>query len=148
MICNKCGNEHNGKKKMCNSCFNEKYNKQSVRYKEKYTRIPKKELRKNICFKCQKSYPEDLEEQTVLHHMSYESNNPLDNTIELCRSCHMALHNIKKGYPKWTQTEIWVLKNYWGRVPLSKIPIDRSLRAIFTKARQMNLVQKGDKWEI
>ena len=148
MICNKCGNEHDTKKKICNSCFNEKYNKQSIRYKEKYTRIPNTKLRKNVCFRCEKVYPDDLDEQTILHHITYDSDNPLDNTIELCRSCHTALHNIRGGHNRWTKTEEWILRNYWGRVPLSKIPIDRSIRAIFQKARKMNLVQKGDKWEI
>lgn len=48
--------------------------------------------RKNICSECGQRYPEELKHQTVMHHENYNSDDPLENTIELCKSCHGKLH--------------------------------------------------------
>ena len=48
--------------------------------------------RTNVCSQCGKSYPEDLSEQTILHHTKYDPDNPLENTIEVCRGCHRKFH--------------------------------------------------------
>ncbi len=57
----------------------------------------KENPRTNICSKCGRKYPDELKEQTCLHHLDYDPKNPLAHTIELCRGCHITLH--KKGKP-------------------------------------------------
>jgi hypothetical protein len=52
--------------------------------------------RTNICSKCGRNYPKDLKKQTHLHHLEYDKNNKLDNTIELCTGCHLTLHRLQK----------------------------------------------------
>jgi len=49
--------------------------------------------RTNICSKCGKRYPEELRSQTTIHHLKYDLEEPLANTIELCRSCHSKEHS-------------------------------------------------------
>lgn len=51
------------------------------------------EFRTNTCSSCRRSYPNELKQRTHLHHWSYDEENPLSNTIELCRSCHITLHH-------------------------------------------------------
>jgi len=46
----------------------------------------------NVCSNCSKRYPEDLKSQTVIHHTHYNSLDPLEDTIELCKRCHGKLH--------------------------------------------------------
>lgn len=53
----------------------------------------KENPRTNICSECGRQYPEDLKHQTVMHHEHYDSDDPLEDTIELCKSCHGKLHN-------------------------------------------------------
>ena len=50
--------------------------------------------RTNICSECGRKYPEELKRQTVLHHTTYDSTNPLLHTIELCASCHVKRHGL------------------------------------------------------
>lgn len=50
-----------------------------------------KNPRKNICSACNKSLPNDLKQQTAIHHWFYLETNPLFGSIELCGSCHKKL---------------------------------------------------------
>jgi len=52
--------------------------------------------RSNVCSKCGKKYPEDLKQQTHIHHIKYDSKNPLAHTIELCGSCHGIAHGDRR----------------------------------------------------
>lgn len=52
----------------------------------------KDEPRKGICSKCDKSIEKGEVERTVLHHLKYDPDNPLENTVELCPSCHRLEH--------------------------------------------------------
>lgn len=73
--------------------FRNKYKRQ-VSFFKKHIWL-RKNIRTNICSNCGKKYPEELKQQTCLHHTSYNPLKPLDNTMELCRSCHCKLHNPK-----------------------------------------------------
>ena len=53
----------------------------------------KENPRTNVCTKCGHKYPEDLKQQTCMHHEKYDPENPLAHTVELCKSCHNRLHN-------------------------------------------------------
>ena len=53
-------------------------------------------IRDNVCSDCGKRYPEELKQQTRLHHEKYDAENPLAHTIELCHSCHRKLHASKR----------------------------------------------------
>lgn len=68
------------------SCLNRRltFNKKLLRFPEQF--------RINVCSECGKSYPNELSERTHLHHIKYDEDDPLSNTIELCRSCHAKLH--------------------------------------------------------
>jgi len=44
--------------------------------------------RTNVCSMCGRKYPEELDEQTHMHHNSYDKSDPLADTRELCRECH------------------------------------------------------------
>jgi len=57
-----------------------------VSYKGK-TIILDFEPRIGICSKCGKN-----DERTALHHMSYDDEDPLKNTIEVCVGCHNKIH--------------------------------------------------------
>ena len=48
--------------------------------------------RTNICSHCHRRYPSELKRQTTMHHVFYNSDNPLEGTIELCTSCHNKIH--------------------------------------------------------
>lgn len=48
--------------------------------------------RKGVCSECGRQYPEELKHQTVMHHEHYNSEDPLKDTTELCKSCHGKLH--------------------------------------------------------
>jgi hypothetical protein len=45
------------------------------------------EPRTGVCNRCRK-----VTDDTVLHHVTYDDNNPRAHTIELCRSCHALAH--------------------------------------------------------
>ena len=53
-------------------------------------------IRKNVCSTCGKCYPEELKQQTRLHHEKYDRKQPLAHTVELCHSCHRILHAAKR----------------------------------------------------
>jgi len=61
-------------------------------FNEKLLRFPE-EFRINICEYCGKSYPNELSERTHLHHTKYDEEDPLEYTVELCRSCHITEHH-------------------------------------------------------
>jgi len=49
--------------------------------------------RTNVCHNCGRKYPEELRQQTAMHHIEYNSEDPLAFTVELCFSCHTSFHN-------------------------------------------------------
>jgi hypothetical protein len=51
------------------------------------------EPRKGICSDCG-----IRDEHTHLHHINYHDDDPLKDTIELCRFCHAKQHRKKKTY--------------------------------------------------
>jgi hypothetical protein len=117
--CNFCGIEANSKEELslftlnneckygrtniCHQCWREQYGKKwelinnpkHVLFGKKWF-CPSDNPRINICSKCGKKYPEELKSQTHIHHESYDSHNPLDNTVELCHSCHTTLHQLQR----------------------------------------------------
>jgi hypothetical protein len=54
-------------------------------------------VKQNICMKCGQKYPEELDAPTHLHHITYNSKNPLKGTVELCRPCHFGLHRYLRS---------------------------------------------------
>jgi len=56
--------------------------------------------RTNKCSFCGKTHPEQLKNQTSLHHIEYDEEHPLNHTVELCIACHMRLHNNLNLPPK------------------------------------------------
>jgi len=48
--------------------------------------------RTGTCFDCGRSVSEGEIKRTNLHHLEYDDNNPLDNTVELCVGCHRKRH--------------------------------------------------------
>ncbi len=48
----------------------------------------KENPRTNVCTKCGRKYPEDLKQQTSMHHEKYDLEDPLAHTTELCVFCH------------------------------------------------------------
>lgn len=70
--------------------------KDTFEFKGKHIRAPG--LRKNICSKCGKKYPQDLTMQTHLHHEEYDEGDPRAHIIELCSGCHTRLHNELRGF--------------------------------------------------
>lgn len=64
----------------------------------------KENPRTNICSKCDRKYPEELKQQTCIHHEIYDPENILAHTTELCKSCHMKLHHKIRQIPQ--QVEI------------------------------------------
>jgi len=64
-------------------------NRRRIRFGDKQIYLDKNP-RTGICSKCGKVG------NTILHHKEYHPLDPLANTIELCRSCHMKKH-IQQG---------------------------------------------------
>lgn len=70
---------------LCKKCYDSKrhsiYSKKRFTYKGE--RIRTKDFpRTGICSVC------GFEGKTELHHEEYDDNNPISNTIEVCKSCH------------------------------------------------------------
>ncbi len=61
----------------------------------------KENPRTNVCSVCGRKYPDELKEQTCIHHTKYDPEHPLDNTVELCRSCHLSIHHSGENSPCW-----------------------------------------------
>ena len=57
------------------------------------------DARTGKCSLCGKSYPEDLIRQPSIHHIEYDPENPLANTVELCNSCHAKQHDHRETTP-------------------------------------------------
>jgi len=113
-----------GKRNLCKSCANirllkwknkkrdhvnkyaREWRKNNPHYKDNKDRLkkqftfldgtitPEANLRKNVCHECGKTYPDELKEQTCMHHMFYDEINPTAWIVELCRPCHTSLHNL------------------------------------------------------
>ena len=75
-----------------------KWNLKRIMFLGKHIRF-KENPRTNTCTECGRSYPEELKQQTVMHHEKYDPRNPLAHTVELCHSCHTTLHNRERGKP-------------------------------------------------
>lgn len=81
---------------VCSNCYNMKINseyykhkyKSKIKYKGRYIYL-KHEPRVGVCNWCRKVAPFDTP-YTELHHdeRMYNDSNPLENTIELCKTCH------------------------------------------------------------
>ena len=56
--------------------------------------------RTGICTMCKMSLKKGEIKATVMHHVKYDSNNPLAYTIELCQSCHNIEHALWKPKQK------------------------------------------------
>jgi len=109
-LCKKCGAKRQRQWKNKNrDHFNEymrEYRKNNPHYKDNKQRLkkqftfldgsitPEVNLRNNVCHECGKIYPAELKEQTCMHHMFYDEDNPTAWVVELCRPCHTALHSL------------------------------------------------------
>ena len=77
-----------------------KYNERRIEFQGRNINF-KENPRTNVCSKCGKKYPDKLKEQTSMHHQEYDPKNPLANTVELCRSCHLSHHHGGENSPMW-----------------------------------------------
>ena len=76
------------------------YNSRRIEFKGKNISF-KENPRTNVCSVCGRKYPDELKEQTCIHHIKYDPENPLANTVELCRSCHLSIHHSGENSPRW-----------------------------------------------
>lgn len=108
------------------------YNDRRIIFHDKRIQL-KENPRTNICSKCGKKYPDDLREQTIMHHEEYDPNNVLAHTVELCRGCHISLHkkgksNIRRnteGLTEWGCLRCghyWWSKNFTALNPPKRCP--------------------------
>ena len=97
-----------GRQTICKNCYNIRC-RDPKKYKPSQDKSDKKwrlkrikflgktiyvsENRTNVCTKCGRKYPEELTQQTCMHHEIYDHQNPLAHTIELCKPCHNRLHH-------------------------------------------------------
>lgn len=94
-ICKKCRNSQMRdplKYRASRDRASKKLIPKQINFLGKHIRL-KKNPRTNICTKCGHKYPEELKQQTSIHHEIYDRQNPLAHTIELCKPCHNRLHN-------------------------------------------------------
>jgi len=69
------------------------FNKRMVKFGDKRVYVKgESEPRTGICSICKRSIHKGEIDRTALHHFNYDSDNPLDNTIELCFNCHADQH--------------------------------------------------------
>lgn len=73
--------------------YNPLHNPKKIRFSGKRILL-RENPRTNICSQCGRRFPEELKRQTNVHHIRYDSKNPLDFTVELCNSCHAKLHHV------------------------------------------------------
>jgi len=71
-----------------NRILRKSYTKRIFRFKDKRITVDH-EVRIGVCSKCGKSIKKQEIKRTHLHHEKYDEDNPLNNTKELCVSCHM-----------------------------------------------------------
>ena len=86
----------------------------------------KENPRKGICLNCNRTVESGDIKFTVLHHTSYDFNNPLANTVELCVMCHRIIHPkiheyISAKYNpcticgiKWTRSKNQICRDCWS----------------------------------
>ena len=79
--------------------FHDIHNKNRIKFKGKPI-VLGFNPRKGTCSKCGQSVGKGEIKQTVLHHIKYDSNNPLAHTVELCRVCHCTTHEFGKSNRK------------------------------------------------
>lgn len=48
--------------------------------------------RKGVCQECGRSVSKGEIKQTLIHHLKYDTTDPLKHTVELCLSCHFKKH--------------------------------------------------------
>ena len=109
-----------GRQNICKECYNtrkrEYWKKPEANKRKKRTQrrfnlrrmffqgkriLLKENPRTNVCEECGCRYPDDLDEQTALHHEVYDPADPLDHTKEVCRSCHF----LRDKNPNWKGEE-------------------------------------------
>jgi hypothetical protein len=96
-LCKNCANSQlrkDGKYGQIRTNFNLEMKTRRIRFKNKRVLMPTI-IRTNICSKCGKKYPEELEQQTSLHHIKYDEEHPCDNLMEFCNSCHIKIHHTQ-----------------------------------------------------
>lgn len=67
-------------------------NARRIRFLDKSPLMPTNP-RKGVCTKCGKQWRPG-ERQFQMHHLRYDSQNPLAHTVEVCYGCHVAIHGI------------------------------------------------------
>ncbi|KKL28390.1 hypothetical protein LCGC14_2375640 [marine sediment metagenome] len=108
-ICKKCGNQQmrdplkykpsrDRNSKKWNSINGPINDPKRIGFLGKQIRF-KENPRTNVCSECGRGYPDELKQQTVMHHEKYDLRNPLAHTVELCHSCHTTLHHRERGKP-------------------------------------------------
>ena len=88
-----------------------KYTKRRLTYRGKKITFPYN-IRSGICQWCKKKGI------TFLHHIKYHDDNPLKDTIEICKSCHSKHHwKPRESYPRDPSNGRYIksIKNYKNR---------------------------------
>lgn len=96
-------NHDNDNNKLCRKCWRRYYYNRLLAAEFRLTRLHThgrqfyfkyEKLRTGVCIKCKKKA-----RITNLHHEKYNANDPLENTIEVCRSCHTNItpRNLETG---------------------------------------------------
>ena len=62
------------------------------------------EIRTGVCYFCKREGRAQRKEKTLLHHVKYDNEAPLEWTVEVCASCH---YRIDKGNKK-------IIDRYFG----------------------------------
>jgi len=97
-LCKDCRNERRRKDGIWDVTKHESRKRRAAIHNKKMINFKGKKIylgfnpRTNTCSKCGRSYPEELDKQTFLHHTKYDEGNPLAHIIELCASCHVKYH--------------------------------------------------------
>ena len=99
--CKKCRNQQNRdplRGKLTRDRLSKKWNPINNLRRIKFlgkSILLKENPRTGVCTNCGRKYPGELKRQTSMHHETYDRQNPLEHTVELCVSCHNKLRNSK-----------------------------------------------------
>ncbi len=96
--CKNCKNKmrsKDGKYEIATKENHKKSNSRTIKFLGKKIFL-EKNPRTNICSQCERKYPNELKQQTIIHHDEYDEKNPLSYTREVCRSCHDKIHGFGK----------------------------------------------------
>lgn len=142
-----------GRKNLCKSCaairqkewrknhpyYCRRYYAKRINYKGKSITLDKSP-RQNICSSCGKKYPEELKNQTCIHHDKYDDEDVLLYTRELCGSCHNKLRKGTHRVPLKVQKERW---RAWRYSPEVKARIAENYKAWVQKKK----IEDPEWWE-